>query len=44
MLVLSKAVSLMSPELNVLLASILVWCSARNCFVHMQMEKMIAMC
>lgn len=42
-LVKSNAVGLTSMGLNVLLASILVWCSARNCFVDMQMKQTVVL-
>lgn len=44
MLAISRAVNLMSLELNVLLASVLVWCSARHHIVDIQMKQMVAMC
>lgn len=31
----------MPLELNVLLMSLLVWCSAKNCFADMQMKQMV---
>lgn len=37
----SNAVSSMPLELNVLLASLQVQCSARKCFVHMQTKRMV---
>lgn len=43
MLMISKAVTLMPLELNVLLTSLVVWCSAKKCFVDMQMKQMVEM-
>lgn len=41
MSMINKAVSLMPLELNVLLTSLVVWCSSKKCFVDTQMKQMV---